>query len=119
MSIPFHGFTLQLWEASFGAAPGSAALDVRDSFRRLFRLLTVTVRWCLVVLLGFDRRFRDDEFLLPRALTEGCSAIRIRVQFTPVKRPLFPGRPVAELAWSEIRYSAYCFVMPEAPVKPE
>jgi hypothetical protein len=64
-----------------------------------------------------NRRFRDDEFLVPRALTEGRSAIRIRIQFTPVKRPLFPGRPLAELAWSEIRYSAYCYVMPEAPVK--
>jgi hypothetical protein len=64
-----------------------------------------------------NRRFRDDEFLIPRALTEGRSAIRIRVKFTPVKRPLFPGRPLNELAWSEIRYSAYCFVMPEAPLK--
>ena len=61
-----------------------------------------------------NRRFRDDEFLVPRVLTAGRSAIRIRVQFTPVKRPLFPGRPLADLAWSEIRYSAYCFVMPEA-----
>jgi hypothetical protein len=29
-----------------------------------------------------------------------------------VNRPLFPGQPVAELAWSEIRYSAYCYVLP-------
>jgi len=63
-----------------------------------------------------NRRFRDDEFLVPRALTEGRSLVRFRVQFTPVERPLFPGHPMAELAWSEIRYSAYCFVMPEAPV---
>jgi hypothetical protein len=63
-----------------------------------------------------NRRFRGDEFLVPRALTEGRSAIRIRVQFTPVKKPLFPGRPVDELAWSEIHYVIYCFVMPEAPV---
>ena len=65
-----------------------------------------------------NRRFRDDEFLVPRELTQGRSAVRIRVKFTPVKRPLFPGRPLPELAWSEIRYNAYCFVMPEAPVKP-
>jgi hypothetical protein len=63
-----------------------------------------------------NRRFRDDEFLLPRELTEGRSAVRVRVKFTPVKRPLFPGRPLADLAWSEIRYDAYCFVMPEAAV---
>jgi hypothetical protein len=64
-----------------------------------------------------NRRFRDDEFLVPRTLTEGRSAIRIRVRFTPVRRPLFPGHPLPELAWSEIRYTAYCFVMPRAPVK--
>ncbi|MBV9122903.1 MAG: DUF2961 domain-containing protein [Planctomycetes bacterium] len=62
-----------------------------------------------------NRRFRDDEFLVPRALTEGRSAIRVRIRFTPVKRPLFPGGPLPDLAWSEIRYDAYCFVMPERP----
>jgi hypothetical protein len=66
-----------------------------------------------------NRRFRDDEFLVPRALTEGRSAVRVRVRFTPVKRPLFAGRALPELAWSELRYTAYCFVMPEAPVKPK
>ena len=66
-----------------------------------------------------NRRFRDDEFLVPRELTEGRSAVRVRVRFTPVKRPLFPGRPLPELAWSEVRYSAYCFVLPGPPVKPE
>lgn len=59
-----------------------------------------------------NRRFRDDEFLLPRDLTKARSAIRLRVRFTPVKRPLFPGQPVPELAWSEIRYTAYCTVWP-------
>jgi hypothetical protein len=59
-----------------------------------------------------NRRFRDDEFLIPRDLTEGRRAIRIRIQFTPVNRPLFPGYAVPELAWSEIRYTAYSFVLP-------
>jgi hypothetical protein len=63
-----------------------------------------------------NRRFRDDEFLVPRSLTEGRSRVRFRVQFTPVQKPLFPGHPIPELAWSEICYSAYCFVMPEGPV---
>src|SRR5262249_18526876 len=63
-----------------------------------------------------NRRFRDDEFLVPRDLTEGRSALRVRVRFTPVKRPLFPGHPLPELAWSEIRYTAYCWVMPQAAV---
>jgi hypothetical protein len=60
-----------------------------------------------------NRRFRDDEFLLPRALTQGRKVIRVRVKFTPVNRPLFPGQPLPELAWSEMRYTAYCYVMPE------
>ncbi|MDB6124085.1 MAG: hypothetical protein JWQ71_3078 [Pedosphaera sp.] len=62
-----------------------------------------------------NRRFRDDEFLIPRDLTQGRSAIRIRVKFTPVTIPLYPGQLLPELAWSEIRYDAYCFVMPKAP----
>ncbi|HZV35578.1 MAG TPA: hypothetical protein VFB72_13475, partial [Verrucomicrobiae bacterium] len=60
-----------------------------------------------------NRRFRDDEFLVPRDLTQGRSAIRVRIKFTPVNIPLFPGQPLAEQAWSEIRYDAYCFVMPK------
>jgi Protein of unknown function (DUF2961) len=59
-----------------------------------------------------NRRFRDDEFLIPRDLTGGRSAIRVRVQFTPVNIPLFPGHPLDEQAWSELRYDVYCFVMP-------
>jgi hypothetical protein len=60
-----------------------------------------------------NRRFRDDEFLVPRDLTSGRTSIRVKVVFTPVRIPLFPGAPLAELAWSEIRYDAYCFVMPD------
>lgn len=60
-----------------------------------------------------NRRFRDDEFLIPRELTKGRSAIRVRIRFTPVTRSLFPGAPLPELAWSELRYRAYCFVMPK------
>jgi len=59
-----------------------------------------------------NRRFRDDEFLLPRDLTAGRSTIRIRVKFTPVETPLYPGFPLPELAWSEMCYTAYSFVMP-------
>jgi hypothetical protein len=59
-----------------------------------------------------NRRFRDDEFLIGREHTRGRNAIRVRVKFTPVKIPLFPSWPLAEPAWTEIRYSAYCYVMP-------
>ena len=60
-----------------------------------------------------NRRFRDDELLLPRDLTQGRSSVRIRIRYVEVKMALFPGRPLDELAWSEIRYDAYCFVMPD------
>ena len=49
---------------------------------------------------------------LPIYLTEDRSEIRLRIRFTPVRIPLFPGAPLPELAWSELRYDAYCFVMP-------
>lgn len=61
-----------------------------------------------------NRRFRDDEFLLPRSLTAERSRIRVRVKFTPIDRPLFPGHPLAPSAWTEIRYDTYCYVMPGA-----
>ena len=61
-----------------------------------------------------NRRFRDDEFIIPRDLTRGRSAIRVRIKFTPVKIPLFPGHPLPELAWSELRYDAYCWVLPDS-----
>ncbi|MBI5833843.1 MAG: DUF2961 domain-containing protein [Armatimonadetes bacterium] len=59
-----------------------------------------------------NRRFRDDEFLLPRALTQGRERIRLRVRFAPIERALFPGHPLPPLGWSEMRYDAWCFVMP-------
>lgn len=62
-----------------------------------------------------NRRFRDDEFLVPRDLTQGKKSIWIRVKFTPVNRPLFPGYNVGEQAWSEINYTAYCFITPRNP----
>ena len=62
-----------------------------------------------------NRRFRDDEFLIARDLTQGRKAIWVRIKFTPVDRPLFPGYPIGERAWSEIKYTAYCFVTPKNP----
>jgi len=60
-----------------------------------------------------NRRFRDDEFLIPVRLTRGRSAVRIQIRFTPVRIPLFPGAEPPKTARSEIRYSAYCFVIPK------
>jgi hypothetical protein len=59
-----------------------------------------------------NRRFRDDEFLIPRKLTAGRKSIRIRILYTPVNRPLYPRYLVGEQGWSEIKYTAYSFVVP-------
>jgi hypothetical protein len=59
-----------------------------------------------------NRRFRDDEFLIPRRLTAGRKSIRIRIRYTPVNRPLYPGYALGDQGWSEIKYTAYSFVVP-------
>ncbi|HTQ46403.1 MAG TPA: DUF2961 domain-containing protein, partial [Polyangiaceae bacterium] len=49
-----------------------------------------------------DRRWRDDEFLIPRVLTEGRSVLRVRLVPTGG-------------TWSEYRYAAYVWTLPPAP----
>lgn len=60
-----------------------------------------------------NRRFRQDEFLVPLHLTRNRDSIRIRLRFTPVDTPLFPGHPLPERAWSAFRYEAWCFTNPQ------
>jgi hypothetical protein len=57
-----------------------------------------------------DRRWREDEFLVPPALTAGRARIRVQVRFTPASAPLYPGAPMAAPSWSEVRYRAYSYV---------
>jgi hypothetical protein len=61
-----------------------------------------------------NRRWREEEFLLPARLTRGQERIDIRLEHVPDDRPLFPGHPfpVAN-AWSECRYWAFCYRLPE------
>jgi hypothetical protein len=63
-------------------------------------------------LLTSNRRFRQDEFLVPLRLTRGRHSIRVRITFEPVVRPLLPGLPEQSSAWSEIQYDAYSWVKP-------
>ena len=65
-----------------------------------------------------NRRFRDDEMLLPQALTRGRRRIRVRVVAAPLGKPLTPGAALdpAAGAWSELRYDAYVWKLP--PVSP-
>ncbi|HYH56645.1 MAG TPA: DUF2961 domain-containing protein, partial [Anseongella sp.] len=65
-----------------------------------------------------NRRFRDDEFLIPARFTKGRDAIRVRLKFLPVDQELYPGMPFPrEGAWSELGYQVFSFIMPDFPVK--
>ncbi len=62
-----------------------------------------------------ERRWREEEFLLPRELTEGAKTIRLRFEFVPIERELYPGYPYpGQNAWSESRYWVYNYKMPHA-----
>ncbi len=65
-----------------------------------------------------NRRFRDDEFLLPLGLTRGRARIRVRVKFERLDVPLYPGYPLAAQAWSEMRYTCYSLVLPQFALSP-
>jgi len=65
-----------------------------------------------------NRRWREEEFLIPRRLTQGVKRLEIRIEHVPDTRELFPGSGStagfpAESAWSESRYWAYCYKMPK------
>lgn len=61
-----------------------------------------------------NRRFRDDEFLVPAHLTQNRSAIRVRIKFVPNEQKLFPEFPFPkESAWSELRYTVYSYIKPK------
>ena len=63
-----------------------------------------------------NRRFRDDEFLVPRDLTAGpLRHPHSRQVHARCRSRSFPAIPLPELAWSEMRYTAYSFVMPVLP----
>ena len=59
-----------------------------------------------------NRRFRDDELLIARTLTAGASSLRVRIVSIGAPQPLVPGEPAPQAGWSELRYSAYSWVLP-------
>jgi hypothetical protein len=65
-----------------------------------------------------DRRFRDDEFLIPARLTKGKSAIKVKCTFVPQDTELYPGKSFPkEGAWSELKYDVYSYVLPDFTIK--
>lgn len=60
-----------------------------------------------------NRRFRDDEFLIPEHISKGQSYLRIRIRFLPGNQMLYPGHPFPkETAWSELKYDVFSYVIP-------
>ncbi len=65
-----------------------------------------------------NRRFRDDEFLIPARMIENKSAVKVRLKFIPNNQELYPRMPYPkESAWSELMYQVYSFIIPKFTVK--
>jgi hypothetical protein len=62
-----------------------------------------------------NRQWRDDEFLIPRAVTDGRSKIRVRLSFSSKPQPLQDNASPPPSAWSEFRYTAYTWTLPPPP----
>jgi hypothetical protein len=63
-----------------------------------------------------NRRWREEEFLIPRRLTRGIERLAVRIEHVPDDRPLYPNHPFpVKNAWSESRYWAYCYRLPDYP----
>lgn len=61
-----------------------------------------------------NRRFRDDEFLIPARLTKGLSAIQVRIKCLPDQQQLYPGHDFPKQScWSELKYDVYSYVQPK------
>ena len=65
------------------------------------------------VLQTTNRRFRDDEFLIARALTGAARAIRVRIVFAPERQPLAPGRAAAPSGVERAALRRVAWVLPE------
>lgn len=60
-----------------------------------------------------NRRWREEEFLVGARLTKGVSKLAVKIEWVPIEKSLWPGRPFPESsAWSEGRYWAYCYGWP-------
>lgn len=61
-----------------------------------------------------NRRFRDDEFIIPAKFTSNRSSIKVRVKVIPEEIELYPDyRFPKQSAWSELRYNVYSYVVPD------
>jgi hypothetical protein len=57
---------------------------------------------------GHPRCWRDEDFPLPAALTQGKNAVTIELDFVPTEEP-------PDVAWTAVDYSIYSLVLPSLP----
>lgn len=58
-----------------------------------------------------NRRFRDDEFMIPSSFTRGRTSLRVMIKFIDNHQQLYPGVSFPKSsAWSELRYDVYSIV---------
>ncbi|MEO5978661.1 MAG: DUF2961 domain-containing protein [Chryseolinea sp.] len=61
-----------------------------------------------------NRRFREDEFMIPMALSSNVSSLKIRIKPMNQTQELYPGMPYPnQTAWSELDYTVYSYVTPD------
>ncbi len=59
-----------------------------------------------------NRRFRDDEFLLPEEVTRGQDKIRLQFRTIENEQEILPGVPFPKPSrWSELKYEVYCYTI--------
>ena len=60
-----------------------------------------------------NRRWREEEFIIAKRLTQGRDHLDIKIVFVPNEKDLYPGYPFpAPTKWSASRYWVYSYVMP-------
>lgn len=59
-----------------------------------------------------NRRFREEEFILPRSLTRGRTSIRVRIVPIGTPKPVTPEAMPPERVWSAFHYTAYSWLLP-------
>jgi hypothetical protein len=122
-SFPNQTAVVYVADASSGQTPDKAKWDsagiwyLAGSNVCLYSNPKGELDWRKLNLQISNRRFRDDEFLIPARLTENRSEIWIRTKFVPDNQELYPGLAFPGSAWSELRYKIYSYVIPDFSIR--
>ena len=122
-SFPNQTAVVYVADASSGQTPDKAKWDsvgiwyLAGSNVCLYSNPKGELDWRKLNLQISNRRFRDDEFLIPARLTENRSEIWVRTKFVPDNQELYPGLAFQRSAWSELRYKIYSYVIPDFSIR--